>query len=277
MQVLSDLTDQRIRAEEAADTGLFARAKGAGVDTPQLAKRLQQSSKPAQESPMARYGDDDRDYNSRGDNRGRYLSDRGDHRPGGTLGRYSEGRGYYDRDRERDDRMNDQSGFRDRDDYSPRETRSYGDRDYSEPRDDRGRFTREDDRRFGTGGRNGGYDRYDSDRQYGARGSSAYDRNEHGGFQSGYDQGHPYARGYSGDYNRDYQSGPSVGRDDRGSRSHGGGRDAEFGPRGAHSDYDRHSVDEQRGHRISGADDHDYTRRDAGSRSQGQGGWESWR
>ncbi|HWE47082.1 MAG TPA: hypothetical protein VG407_13735 [Caulobacteraceae bacterium] len=280
VQVLSELIRDRIRADEAPTNGLFARAAASGVDTPDLARRLN-DARNHQETSMARY-DHDRDQYNRGnrdqDNQGRFLRDQDDHRPGGTLDRYSDGRDYYGHDR---------GGYNQAGDYRSAggrgydEARSFGRSQYNE-RDDRGRYTREDDRRFGTSGQGGRYDRYDSDRAYGARGSSPYDRNEYGGFQSGYDQGQPYARGYSGDYNRDYQTGRSLSRDQDQDRGNERGqqyiaRNAEYGPQGAHPDYERNSVDQQRGYRMSGADDHDYTRRAAGSRSHGQGGWESWR
>ena len=245
VSVLAEMIRHHVKEEEEPSGGIFARAQQAGVNTPELARRMMarkqalegragelEPSRPVslqprrlfqgqqKEDPMARQDNNDRER----DDRGRFMSE--DDR--GRRSRY---------DRDDDDRSYRSRG---RDDDDGRGRGWSGDpeghaeaarRGWAERRGESRSFARssydDDDRR---GGRSGSYDR---------------DRDERGRFASDDDD-----RGYRSrsDYDDDRRGGSYRERDERG--------------RFASED------DDDRRYRSRGRDDDD-----RGARDRGQGGW----
>ena len=254
--------------EEEGDDGIFAQAREAGVDTPELAAQLKElrseleaedrlppqapvsfgafpraNAHNTQERTMASYqGRDNGDYGRGGrDERGRFA---------GQGGRRSE----------EDDRRGGR-GSQDR------------------PRDDEGRFMSDDRGRSSRG-------RDDDDRDYRSRGASSRGRDDrdddrgsdrsgrgHGGW-FGDSQGHSEAsrRGWeNSDYEgsgwygdpRGHSEASRKGWDDRGSSSRGGRHDDDDGRRSSRG-RDDHDDDRGRSRRMSHDDD---------DRDRGHGGW----
>jgi hypothetical protein len=311
VSVLAELIRHHVAEEEKPSDGIFARAQAAGVNTPDLAQRLQTrkralqvkpnelptpqpvsfqistSPEAPQEDQMARQGDNNRD------DRGRFTSDE-ERGGGGRSRRDYEDRSYRSRARDDDDgrgwhgdpqghaeaarrgwaeRSGESRSFsRSRDDDDDRGGRN-GDRD----RDDRGRFmSDEDDRGYRARGRDD-----DDDRRGDRSGGGDRDRDERGRFASDDDDRGYRARGRDDDDRRGDRSGggdrdrDERGRfasDDRGYRARSRDDDDRRGGRSGGGDRDR----DERG-RFASADD------DRGSRARsrddddrggrGQGGW----
>lgn len=265
VKVLAEQVRTHVKEEEAAD-GVFAKAQSAGINNPDLARRLRErksalllqaesdelpkpqlvsfqyaiASSQQMENHMSRGN-----YSGR-DDRGRFTGD--DDR---GYGRSSSGRGSsssrsrYDDDDRRYSRGNDDGrGW-----YGDPEGHSEASRRGWENRDDngyRGRGRDDDDRYYSSRGR-------DDDGRFGGRA-----RDDEGRFTS------------------------SRGRDDdddgRGRSSRGRGQGGWFGDPEGHSEASRRgweSRDDDRGGRYSsrGRDDDDYRRSSRSSGDRGQGGW----
>ncbi|MDB5458391.1 MAG: hypothetical protein JWO72_132 [Caulobacteraceae bacterium] len=270
VRVLAEQIKHHVGEEEKPDEGIFAKAQGAGVDTPDLARRLQDRKQELQARPdrlaptrvvsfeirkpneqqedsMARNtGDTERDE------RGRFMSD--DDRRGSSRSRSrddDEGRGRYAESRGRSGsrRDEDRSFSRDDDDDRRYGARGLDDRN----RDERGRFADDDDRRGGSRSRSRDDD---DDRRYGARSSDDRNRDERGRFAD------DDRRGGSRSRSRD--------DDDR-------DRGGWFGDSRGHSEAARRGWEERSAGSRSRDDDDD---RRGGSRSRsrddddrGRGGW----
>lgn len=297
LKVLSEQIKHHVAEEEKPGSGIFAKARAAGVDAAALGEKLRRrkdelkakggrSPQPTplvalelddlsigqnKEDPMARQqGGRDRDE------QGRFTSDD----RGRSRGRDDEDRGYRSRGRDDDDgrgwygdseghseasrrgwaarRGGESRSFRDDDD------RGYRSRSNERERDEYGRFVSDDDR--------GGYrsrGRDDDDRGYR---SNERERDEYGRFTSDDDRGGYRSRGRDDDRDgrgRGGWFGDSEGHaraarerwedDDRGYRSRGGD-DRDRDERG------RFVSDDDRGYRSRGRDDDD-----RGGR--GRGGW----
>src|SRR5579863_8244475 len=104
VKVLAELIKHHIGEEEKPGSGVMAKAKAAGVDTPELARRLAETKQslesrpprlprpvsltnPYQENDMPRYQDDDRGYYHSRDEEGRFTSRGGRDGDGGGRGR----------------------------------------------------------------------------------------------------------------------------------------------------------------------------------------------
>lgn len=282
VKVLSEYIKHHVGEEEAAGKGIFAKAKAAGLDTPELAAKLGElktalearreelspsplvsirspsgRDRKSQEEMMARQQGPDRDE------RGRFTSDDDDRR-GRSSGRdRDDDRSYRSRGRDDDDgrgwygdpeghseasrrgwaeRRGESRSFRRDDDDDDR--RSY--RSEERERDDRGRFVSDDDRGGGSRSR-GRYDD-DDDRGYRSRGRDDDDGRGRGGWL-GDSRGHAEAarRGWE---DRDDDRRSSRGRnddDDRGSRSRGRDDDDGRGRGGWFGDSRGHAEAARRG------------------------------
>lgn len=288
VKVLSEEIKHHVAEEEAPGRGIFAKAREAGVATPELAKALQSrkqelqaqgqvlsrvrpvSLQPQTQAPRTSMGgtqEEDMAYQDR-DERGRFTSDDDDRRRGRSYSARNGGggRAYRDDDDDRgwygdpqghseaarrgwETRRGESRSFRD-DDDDDRRSYSGADRD----RDERGRFmSDDDDRRYASRGRYSDDDdnrrRYaDDDRGYRSRGRDDDDR------------------GYGRDRGQDRGQGGWFGD----SRGH-----AEAARRGWEG---RRDDDDDRGrYRSRGRDDDDRGYgRDRGQdrgQDQGQGGW----
>lgn len=229
VKVLAEQIKHHVGEEEAPGKGLFAKAKAAGVDTLELARRVRDEKQALQNrrlSPSAsvsiggpeRVGagyqseeDVARQQGPDRDERGRFMSD--DDR-GYRRSRYDDGRSYSSRGRDDDGRgwYGDSGGHAEaaRRGWAERrgENRSFGRYDDGDDgrgyrsedrdRDDRGRFMSDDDRGYRSRD-------YDDDRR-GYR-TQDRDRDDRGRFTSDDDD----RRGYR-----------SRSRDDDGDRGHGG-------------------------------------------------------
>lgn len=305
-KVLSEQVKHHVAEEEKAGSGIFAKARAAGVDVEALGQALTErkaalqggkakseaaalvaldvstlSTDQQQENSMARQqGGRDRD------DQGRFTSDDTDR----SRGRGDDDRGYRSRGRDEDDGRGwygDSRGHAEaaRKGWASREggeSRSFRDddddrsryRSSGRDRDEYGRFTSDDDR----GGRS--RDR-DDDRSYRSRDQ---DRDEYGRFTSDDDRNGGRSRG--------------RGDDDRGGRDRGQGgwfgdsegharaarqrwEDDDRGGRGGGSDRERDEngrfmrEDDRGGSRSRGRDDDDRSGRGSGDggRDHGQGGW----
>lgn len=261
VKVLSEYIKHHVGEEEAPGKGIFAKAKAAGLDTPELAVKIGELKKTLEAregelspSPLVsirppsgrdRYSQEEimaRQQGSDRDERGRFVSD--DDRRDRASGRdRDDDRSYRSRGRDDDDgrgwygdseghseasrrgwaeRRGESRSFQ-RDDDDDR--RSY--RTQERERDDRGRFMSDDDRGYRSGGRD--------DR----------DRDDRGRFARDDDRGSYRSQGGQ-DRDRD-DRGRFVSDDDRGgSRSRG------------------RNDDDDRGYRSRGRDDDD---------GRGRGGW----
>lgn len=307
-KVLSEQVKHHVAEEEKAGSGIFAKARAAGVDTEALGEALKarkdalqtSQAKPAptalvalevsslsngqqQENSMARQqGGRDRDE------QGRFTSDDRDR----SRGRGDDDRSYRSRGRDDDDGRGwygDSEGHAEavRKGWASREggeSRSFRDddddrggyRSSGRERDSQGRYASDDDR-SGYGGR--GRDR-DDDRGYRSRGQ---DRDEYGRFTSDDDRDGGRYRGRSDDDRggRDRGQGGWFGDSEGHSRAaRRGWEDDDRGGRsgrGGGSDHDRDENgrfmrdDDRGGSRSRGRDDDD--RGGRGSRDHGQGGW----
>ena len=271
LTVLSELVKHHVTEEERADSGIFAKARTAGVDMAALGTRLWQSkrrlmaeaqeieppamrslraqpgaySRNQEENDMERWnergerggymGSDDDD---RGFSRGRYSSAEGDDDNGG---RYTRRGGYSSRDMENDRGWRGgqgQGGYRS--DY-----RQSGDTRSSRGSGYTGQGGYEDDSRFGGagGGGSGGYDRarsggyggqggYSGSRS-GYRGSGEFGSGGYGGGSDDFGRSGSRSGGGSGGYATGYGGGYGSG--------YGGGMggtEDEFS-RGSRPDYGR--------------------------------------
>jgi hemerythrin superfamily protein len=262
--VLSDLVKHHVAEEERAVSGIFAKARTAGVDMVALGTRLRQSKQqlmaesgdvepPAlrslrvqpgafnrnrEENDMERWNERDErggymgsDDDDRGFSRWRYSSAEGDDDNGG---RYTRRGGYSTRDMENDRGWRGgqgQGGYRS--DYRRSgETRSSRSSGFT------GQGGYEDDSRFreAGGGGSGGYDR--------ARGGGYGDQGEYSGSRSGYRGSGEfgsggYATGYGGGYGSGYGGGMGGTEDEfsRGSRRDYGRGGSRGGVGGESDDY----------------------------------------
>ncbi|HEX4710848.1 hemerythrin domain-containing protein [Phenylobacterium sp.] len=266
VSVLSEQIKHHVGEEEAPSRGIFAKAQSAGVNTPELAKKLQERkqeltaepdrlppSRPVsfqlfrfqtgrtKEDNMASYRSE-RDRDERGrftddDDRGRYGARGGRDRDDDDdrRGWYGDPRGHSEASRRgwEEHRGESRSFRRDDDD----------DRRYARERDERGRFTDDDD-----------------DRRYSSR-SSDRDRDERGRFMDDDDDRRYSSRGASRD------------RDDRGRYADDDRRSGEgrgwYGDSRGHAEASRRGWEERDNSRRSRDDDDD--RR--GGRGGSQGGW----
>jgi len=290
VSVLAEQIRHHVAEEEKPAVGIFAKAQAAGVNTPELAQRLQDRKQDLQTKPnelpapqpvsfqprrstppeapkedqMARQGDNNRD------DRGRFTSDddrgrgggRGD---GGRSSRDDDDRSYRLRSRDDDD---GRGWHGDPEGHSEASRRGWAERrgesrSFSQSRDD-------DDRRGGRGGDSRDRDergRFASDDDRGYRSRSRDDDDDRRGGRGGERDRDDRGR-FTSEDDRGYRS---RGRDDdddgrRGGRGDGGNRDRDERGRFASED------DDDRRYRARSRDDDDD---DRGSRSdgRGQGGW----
>jgi hypothetical protein len=246
-KVLAEQIKHHVKEEEAPGKGVFAKAKAAGADTPDLANRLQArktqleqrggrlnpsrmvaiqdqaANRQQQENDMPRQQGPERDE------RGRFMSD------------------------------DDDRGYRSRG-----ESRSFRDDRSGRDRDSQGRFTRDDDDDRGYRSRSGG----------GGRGQGGWFGDSEGHSEAAREGWENRGRGRSRDDDDD----------DRGYRSRssssGGGRDRGqggwFGDSEGHSEAAREGWENRgRGRSRDDDDDRGYRSRSSGGggRDRGQGGW----
>jgi hypothetical protein len=292
VSVLAEQIKHHVGEEEAPSEGIFAKAQAAGVNTPELAKRLQTRKQelmaepdelmPARpvsfqvsqfqtgqnkEDKMANYRGDDRER----DERGRFTDD-----DRGYRGRSA------DRDRD-DDRRYSSRGGRDDDDGrgwhgDPQGHSEASRRGWEERRGESRSFSRDDDDRDRSDRERDSRGRFtdDDDRGYRSRGSDR-DRDERGRFDND-DRRSGGGRGWYGD-SRGHAEAARQGRDDRddGRRSRdddddrrgGRGQGGWFGDSRGHAEAARRGWDDRDDGRRSRDDDDD--RR--GGRGEGRGGW----
>ena len=275
VSVLAEQIRHHVAEEEKPSEGIFAKAQSAGVNTPELAQRLQTRKQDLQaksnelpapqpvsfqtakrpeasmEEKMARQGDGNRDE------RGRFTDN--DDRGGRGYGRSSrddDDRNYRSRNRDDDD---DGRGWygdsRGHADAARRgwEERGGESRSFSRGRDDDDRGGREDRERDDRGR----FMSDDDDRGYRSRGHDDDDRGSRGGGDRDRDERGRFARD---DDDRGYRSRNRDDDDDRRGGRGGGNRDRDDRGRFA-------SDDDRRSSARSRDDDDD----DRGGR--GQGGW----
>ncbi|MGN6151434.1 MAG: hemerythrin domain-containing protein [Lysobacteraceae bacterium] len=249
VKVLSEYIQMHVREEEKPSSGIFAKAKSAGLDMSELGQRIKSRKQEFETQAQSRdirpptprsLGNETQDdngernmarFNQERDEQGRFVSDddrrssgrdRDDDRRYGRSGDDDRGRSSM-----RNDRDDDRGRYsRSRDDDDDRGGRSGGGNQYQQ-RDDEGRFTssrggRDDDDR---GGRSGG-------------GSQYRQRDDEGRFTS--------SRGGRDDDDRGRYSSRSRDDDDR-SRSGSRGRDDDRGHGGWFGDSEGHSRAAQRG------------------------------
>lgn len=315
LKVLSDQIKHHVAEEEEPKGGIFAKAQAAGVDTAELGRRIQERkqrlqgrqdtlspSRPVsfqqlesekQENYMPRSQGPDRDE------RGQFTSDDDDR---GSRGRYASGRSNGGGRRSDDDNGGGRgrggwfgdseghsqaarSGGGSRSSYDDGGDRDYRSRGNDRDRDERGRFTSDDDDR-GYRSR-GGYDD-DNDRGY-RSGDYDRDRDERGRFTSDDDDRGYRSRSRDDDDDRGYPTGRGNDRDrdERGRFTDDGGDRGGYTSRGRDDDgrgwYGNsrgHAEAARRGWETRGGgsrggrdDDEDGRRSSSGGRGQGQGGW----
>jgi len=305
VSVLAEQIRHHVKEEEEPSAGIFARAQQAGVNTPDLGRRIATrkeelaarrgtlapshpvSIQPTaifqgqqKENPMARQDDNGRER----DDRGRFMSD--DDRGGRSrYDRDDDDRGYRSRGRNDDDRGRGRGWSGDPEGHSEASRQGWAERrgegrsfsryddddrrggrsSNDRDRDERGRFAGDDDDR--------GYrsrSDYDDDRRSGRGGSYDRDRDERGRFASDDDDRRYQSRGRNDD------------DDDRG-RGRGW-----FGDSEGHSEASRRGWDERDDGRRStrssrddddgrsrsrSRDDDDDRRGSRSSSGRGQGGW----
>lgn len=184
VKVLSEQIKHHVGEEERPASGIMAKAKAAGIDTPELARRLSEAKQslesrpprlprpvsltnPYQEKDMPRYQDDDREYYRARDDESRFASRGGRDGDGGSRGRshggwFGDPEGHSEASRrgweEREGGSRYSSRSRDYDDDDRRSSRD----GYYRERDEEGRFASrgerdyDDDRRGSSGGRGHG-------------------------------------------------------------------------------------------------------------------------
>ncbi len=282
VKVLSEQIKHHVGEEEAPTKGIFAKAKSAGVDTPELAQRIRElkqrlEARQGELSPSALVsihalaGRDRRQQEEEmprqgpeRDERGRFISDDDD-------------RGYRSRGYDRDDDRGYRSRGRDDDDgrgwYGDSEGHSEASRrGWAERRGETRSFRRDDDdddRRSYRG----------QDRDRDERGRFMSDDDDRGG---GYRSRGRDERGrFADDDDRGYRSRGRDVDDDRGYRSRGGGDRGQggwFGDSRGHAEAARRGWEERDGGRGGRSRDDDDDRRYSSRSSRrdddrGQGGW----
>lgn len=248
VSVLAEQIKHHVAEEEAPSTGIFAKAQAAGLNTPEIAKKLQvrkqelqaQADRLApseavsfggrqQVSTWSKEEEMPRQSSTGRDERGRFTND--DERGGRQGGCYDDDDRRYARSRDDDDGRGwygDSAGHSeasrrgwaertgDRRSFASRyeDDRSYGSRGFNDrDRDEYGRFTSNDDNRGGYSSRGGN----DDDRRYGSPGSNDRDRDEYGRFASDDDRGgRSYSRSRDDDGYDDRRYSSRGGRDDNG-------------------------------------------------------------
>lgn len=263
VSVLAEMIRHHVKEEEEPSRGIFTRAQQAGVNTPDLARRVAarkqalegrardlEPSRPVSLQPQRIFqGQQKEDPMARQDNNGRERDERGRFMSDDDRGR----RGRYDRD---DDDRSYRSRGRDDDDGrgrgwsgDPEGHSEAARRGWAERRGESRSFARSDD---------------DDDRRGRRGGSSDRDRDERGRFASDDDDRRYYR---------------SRGRDDEDDR--GRGRGGWFGDPEGHAEASRRGWDERdddRGRSMRSRGDDDDRRyrsrgRDDDDRGRGRGGW----
>jgi hypothetical protein len=185
VKVLFEQIKHHVAEEERPGSGVMAKAQAAGIDTPELARRLSEAKQslesrpprlprpvsltnPYQEKDMPRYQDDDREYYRARDDEGRFTSRGGRDGDGGGRGRghggwFGDPEGHSEASRrgweEREGGSRYASRSRDYDDDDRRSSRG----GYYRERDEEGRFASrgerdyDDDRRYSSGRGHGGW------------------------------------------------------------------------------------------------------------------------